>query len=306
MSKVKTDNLDLQEKEGSAWQGQSKGTPLGYQIFIWVMRYLGMSAGYFVLIFVAFYYFLFARKEVRASRFYYREVLKLGYWQSTKNIYLGFYKLGQSLLDKVAIMAGFAKHFTFDFNGEHRIRALAESDKGAILLSAHVGNWEIAGQLLKRVEVPAHIVMYDNEYQQIKKLMDNTMGNKHFNVILIKDDFSHLIQIHNALKRKEIICIHGDRFVARNKKKTALVNFLGKEARFPLGPFELVNRFDIPCLFVYGLKETSKHYQFYAFAGPEKPKDTMAVLQAYVINLEKIVRQYPTQWFNFYEFWEKK
>ena len=294
------------QNESTAWQGQSKGTPLGYQIFIWVMRYLGMGAGYFVLIFVAFYYFLFARKEVRASRFYNREILKLGFWKTQRNVYLQFYKLGQTLLDKVAILAGFSKKFTFAFDGEDKIRALATGDKGAILLSAHVGNWEIAGQLLKRIGVPVHIVMYDNEYQNIKQVMDETMKNKHFNAILIKDDFSHLIDIHKAIKRKEIICLHGDRFVERNRKKTAVVDFMGKKARFPLGPFELVSRFKIPCLFVYGLKESAKHYQFYAFDCPKNAGNASDVLQAYKIALEKIVRKYPTQWFNFYDFWEKE
>ena len=293
------------QKEATAWQGQSKGTPLGYQIFIWLMRYLGMGAGYFVLIFVAFYYYLFARKEVQASRFYNQQILKLGFWKTQRNVYLQFYKLGQTLLDKVAILAGFSKKFTFAFDGEDKIRALATSDKGTILLSAHVGNWEIAGQLLNRIGVPVHIVMYDNEYQNIRQLMEKTMGDKHFNAILIKDDFSHLIQIHQAIKRKEVICIHGDRFVERNRKKTALVDFMGKEARFPLGPFELVSRFKIPCLFVYGLKKTAKHYQFYAFDGPENPKNAETVLDAYKTALEKIVRKYPTQWFNFYDFWEK-
>jgi predicted LPLAT superfamily acyltransferase len=287
----------------NTWQGRSKGTPLGYQIFIWVMQYLGMKAGYFVLIFVAFYYFLFARKEVKASRFYNQHILKLGFWKTHRNVYLQFYKLGQTLLDKVAILAGFSKKFTFEFDGEDKIRALANGNQGAILLSAHVGNWEIAGQLLKRIGVPVHIVMYDNEYENIKQLMDETMKNKHFNAILIKDDFSHLIQIHKAIKRKEIICIHGDRFVERNLKKTAVVDFMGKDARFPLGPFELVSRFKIPCLFVYGLKKTSRHYQFYAFEGPEKPENAGVVLQSYKTALEKIVWKYPTQWFNFYDFW---
>lgn len=294
----------MSETAENTWQGQSKGTPLGYQIFIWVIRYLGMNSGYFVLIFVAFYYFLFARKEVQASRFYNREILKLGFWKTQRNVYLQFYKIGQTLLDKVAILAGFSKKFTFAFDGEEKIAALATSDKGAILLSAHVGNWEIAGQLLERVGAPVHIVMYDNEYQNIKQLMEETMGNKHFKVILIKDDFSHLIQIHQAIKRKEVICIHGDRFVERNRKKTAVIDFMGKKARFPLGPFELVSRFKIPCLFVYGLKETAKHYQFYAFDGPENPENGLAVLEAYKTVLEKIVRKYPTQWFNFYDFWQ--
>ena len=288
-----------------AWKGQSKGTPLGYQIFIWIMQYPGRYAGYFVLVFVAFYYFLMARKEVAASWYYYRQIHQLGVAKSLWNTYLGFYKLGQNLLDKVAIMGGLSRKFTFAFDGEEKIKALATANKGAVLMSAHIGSWEIAGHLLKRINVPVHVVMFDNEYQQIKQLIDHTTGDKYFQVIAIKEDFSHLIAIHRALKRREFICIHGDRFLERNKNKTALVEFMGQPARFPLGPFELVSRLNIPCLFVYGFKESLSHYQFYAFEPPANNPTAADILKAYVAVLEKMVRKYPTQWFNFYKFWKQ-
>jgi len=299
------EEFNRSEEKNIVWQGQSKGTPLGYRIFVWTLHYLGINAGYFILIFVAFWYWLFARKAIRSSRFYYREIHKMGFWEIKKNIYKGFYKLGQTLLDKVVIMGGVKNKFTFDFDGEHLLRDMAKAGEGGVLLSAHIGNWEIAGQLLRRIKVPVHIVMFDNEYQQIKNVMNDATEGKNFNTILIKDDFSHLIEMYKALKRKEFLCIHGDRFIERNKDKTILMDFLGKPARFPIGPFELISRFKIPYLFVYGVKATNQHYQFYAFDGQNRGNQAQFIMREFVDSLEKIVKKYPTQWFNFYDFWEK-
>ena len=299
-----TDTDEAQEQ--GAWSGQSKDFALGYRVFIWLLKNLGVSAGYVLLIFVAFWYFLFDRKAIKASMFYYREIHNQSWWQARKNTYISFYRIGQVLLDKVALLSNFTKRFTFSFDGEHLLRQMAAENRGGILLSAHVGNWEIAGQLLQRLDVPVNIVMFDNEYQSIKQLLNSVMEERSFKTIVIKDDFSHLIAMHKAIKNKEFICIHGDRFIERNKDKTEIINFMGEDARFPRGPFELTARFKIPYIFVYGFKETNKHYSFYAFRGPENTGNHLDIIKEYTKNLEKMVYRYPKQWFNFYEFWERQ
>ena len=44
----------------SSWQGKSRGTHLGYRIFVWILKSFGVQPAYFLLRFVAFYYFLFS------------------------------------------------------------------------------------------------------------------------------------------------------------------------------------------------------------------------------------------------------
>ena len=52
------------------WDGKSKGTLLGYKIFVFCIKKLGIKAAYFVLYFVASYYFLFLKKSNKAVFYY--------------------------------------------------------------------------------------------------------------------------------------------------------------------------------------------------------------------------------------------
>jgi hypothetical protein len=61
----------------SAWHGKSKGTPLGYRIFVVVLKTFGVLPAYFLLRFVVLYYFFFSFKASRQIYLLYRR--KLGY-----------------------------------------------------------------------------------------------------------------------------------------------------------------------------------------------------------------------------------
>ena len=61
----------------SLWQGKSKGTTLGYRIFVWVLKNFGVLPAYFLLRFVVLYYFLFSFKSSRQIYSLYHR--KLGY-----------------------------------------------------------------------------------------------------------------------------------------------------------------------------------------------------------------------------------
>ena len=106
------------------------------------------------------------------------------------------------------------------------------------------------------------MVMYDGEHQQIKKYMETVTGKRNMQVIIIKEDLSHIYAISEALKNNELVCIHADRFVEGNK--TIHCHFLGEPARFPAGPFVLAATFKVPVSFVFAFKETDKHYHLYA------------------------------------------
>ena len=103
--------------------------------------------------------------------------------------------------------------------------------------------------------------------------------------------------------------MHADRFLPGNKTLTA--DFLGSPARFPMGPFLLASTFKVPVSFVFAVKESKLHYHF--FASEIKDYSTFAkneimqeMLNDYAAEMEKKVKQYPEQWFNYYNFWQQK
>ncbi len=287
----------------SEWKGQSRGGAIGHRIFIFILKHLGLPPAYFILRFVAAYYLIFAPKATRNTYNYFKDIQKFSSWKAFRYVYKTYYRFGQTLLDKVVIFAGLPNKFTFFFDGEHHLREIVSRGKGAILISAHLGNWEIASHFLKKLNTPVNVVLFDGEREEIKKTLSRVMVKKKYNMIAVKPDFSHLFQIHQALKNGEIICIHGDRYLKEFQSKTYTANFLGEKARFPVGPFQLASRLRIPYTFVFAIKETNTHYHFYATAGKTK-ENPREILEDYIAGIEKVLLTAPEQWFNFYNFWE--
>ncbi|HEY9006233.1 MAG TPA: lipid A biosynthesis acyltransferase [Ohtaekwangia sp.] len=291
------------------WQGKSKGNKLGYRIFVYVIRYLGVKPAYFLLRFVAGYYFVTSWSSSRHIYAYFRKRLHYGRFSSLLKIYSNYYVFGQTLLDKVIVMAGIENKFTYHFDGEENLRDIVKGGRGGILISGHVGNWEAAGHLLKRLNTRVNVVMFDGEHERIKQYLEQVTGGHNFNVIVIKNDISHVYAIGQALQNNELICLHADRFLPGNK--TQLLSFLGEDALFPLGPFQLSAGFKVPVSIVFAFKESSTHYHFFGSKlfergeAESKQEFTSKLMTAFRDELEQKVNLYPIQWFNYYNFWEK-
>ena len=146
------------------WEGKSKGTVLGHKIFVFILNHLGLKLAYIVLRFVALYYFFFARKSNKHSFYYFHNILKYKRFTTYLKIYKNYYVFGQTILDKVALLAGVKTKFTINHDGGTNLDKIAAMGKGGILVSAHIGNWEIAGQLLNRLNTTLNILMYENEH----------------------------------------------------------------------------------------------------------------------------------------------
>lgn len=292
----------------SSWEGKTRGGVLGYKIFVWTLKYPGLRFAYFLLSFVVLYFVATSGKAFRAIFHFYHGQMRFSRVKSFLSIYRNYYMFGQILLDKIAMLAGFQQKFTFDFEGEEFLRQMHD---GGLLVSAHVGNWEIAGQLLNRLEKRINIILFDAEHQRIKGYLSDVMNTRVVNFIVIRDDFSHLVEIRQALANKEIVAMHGDRYLEGNR--TVIIDFMGKPAAFPIGPVNMAAKFRVPVSFVFAVKETSSHYHFYAtplqrvaFTSNLKQREEIyrEILGVYVAKFEQILRKYPHQWFNYYDFWK--
>lgn len=295
----------------ATWKGKTRGGLTGYKIFVTVLKYSGLPAAYFLLRFVAFYFFLFNPKSFSIIFRFYRQKFGYGFFRSVKYVYRNYYIFGQVLLDKIALMAGFNAKFNFTFEGEEYLRKMVSDGTGGLLISAHIGNFEMAGYLLERLNTDVNVIMFDAEHEKIKDYLAG-VADRNYKIIVIKDDNSHIYEINNAFRDKQIVCIHGDRYLSGSKKMRS--EFLGEEAFFPTGPFYMAMKFNVPVSFVFAMKESNKSYHFYATPpvwyrqeGQQQKRDAtiLKIIREYICELEKTIRRYPEQWFNYYNFWEK-
>jgi predicted LPLAT superfamily acyltransferase len=170
----------------------------------------------------------------------------------------------------------------------------------------------MAGHMLERLNTTVNVIMLDAEHQKIKEYL-STFTRKSFHIIPIGDDNTHVYEISRALKDHEIVCMHGDRFMPGSK--TISCRVLGEIALLPTGPFYLAMKYAVPVSFVFAMKQSNRHYHFYATppkfyaqqASLSKRNDMLTQMVGdYAAAIEEKLKQYPYQWFNYYDFWNYK
>jgi lauroyl/myristoyl acyltransferase len=172
---------------------------------------------------------------------------------------------------------------------------------GLISLTAHVGNWELAGRLLAGKSArPTHVVVAPDEAAELERWVRRNGEGVRF---VSRSRPTVSLELIAALRRGEVVAVQGDR--ALGTRGDIEVPFFGQPARFPLGPFRLSSGVGVPLLPAFCLLDAQYRYvvkivePFVAVRGEEE-----AAAHRWVAALESIVRQYPTQWFNFFDIWE--
>ncbi len=290
------------------WDGKSRGGRTGYRIFVSIIRLLGINCAYGLLAFIAVYFIPFAPKATRSSWIYSRRHRGLGFFKSMIEVYRHYFVFGQVLIDKLALQAGMTDRYKFEFDNYDRFIEIINGNEGVVIIGAHVGCWEAGASFFGKYGKKINIVMYDTEHQRIKEVVDNnTSRESGYKVIPINEDsLGAMIEIRRALGEAEYVCFNGDRYT--DPKTSVPRDFLGSQAQFTLGPFMIGVKTRAPIVFYYAMREKGRRYRF-VFEEVKSLEGRLTVdyvHSRYLASLENIVRKYPLQWFNFYDFWNDK
>ena len=292
-----------------AWTGRTRGGYFGNWFFIQLVRVCGVHCAYAWLVFVAAYFTLASPRSYRFSIQFLESVFgQQSWWKRPFLVYRHFFSHGVTLLDRLAFFIGRNK-FECRLTGDELLKEQLDQGKGVILLGAHVGSWEIGGQLLVSLGKPVNLVVMEKEATQIRVLFERALRGRQFRLLTIDDHPLRSIPIIAALRRGEIVALHGDRSFGGADLS---IPFLGAPARFPLGAYRLSAASGAPIFHVFSLREKIGQYRFFAHPAKAVGRELLRAgddaIRPYVLQfverLTHVVRQYPFQWCNFYPFWE--
>jgi len=291
--------------EHSNWTGRTEGTPWMHRKLIGALRimplwfvYLGMA------LFVVPWCMLFGRRGYLAQMRLFRLRLGCGPWRAFWNTYKNHVRFGQVIIDRFAAYAG--KQFQFDLHGYDHFLNLCDQPEGIVVLSAHVGNYELAGYAFKAMKKPMCALVFGGEAKAVMENRNRLLGGNNIEMVPVSEDMSHLFALNNRLAEGQIVSLPADRTFG--SKRTLTCQLLGAEVHLPLGPFRLATSRQVPVLTIFVMKTGIRKYrveitQLNASATAEKHAD-QALADAFAAQLEQTVRQFPTQWFNYYDFWK--
>ena len=286
------------------WDGKSRGGRTGYLIFAFILKHLGVGFAYCLLAFVVPYFIIFAPSQTTASWHYQRRRLQRGVLRSLVGLYSHYFNFGQALIDKMAMTAGAAGSFSFEYDNYEKALEIVGRHEGAIFIGAHIGNWEVASHFFGEYGKDISVVMYQNEDRDIRKLLEEMYGTLPFKPIAINvDPLGAMLEIKASLNSGGYVCFDGDRYVDRNSAVPR--EFMGGKVMIPEGPYRIASKCRVPVIFFYAMREKGRRYRFIfeemplgSFKGPD------GLIDAYLNSLADKVKRYPMQWFNFYDFWE--
>ncbi|MEA3498268.1 MAG: lysophospholipid acyltransferase family protein [Campylobacterota bacterium] len=179
---------------------------------------------------------------------------------------------------------------------------------GSILLFSHFGGWASSINSAN-IKNKINIVMQEAMMSSIKNIENEieTKSNTHI-IDLSSGTLSVSIQIANALMQNEVVAIMGDR--ASNIKGQEGVEFLGEIANFNKNPFQIAYKTSKPILVYFIVLKGIQKYQvqWIKIDMDKTLNEKEAIIKAlniYTKKYEEIIKIYPNQWLNFYNFWKK-
>jgi KDO2-lipid IV(A) lauroyltransferase len=190
---------------------------------------------------------------------------------------------------------------------ERELGDVLRRPRGLVVLTSHFGNWEVAARVMQRFGRPVNVVMAREANPSVEAFQRETRERMRLRVIHSDSSlFSSFNMIH-ALRRGEVVAMQIDRSAPGHV--TREVPFFGRAARFQYGPFVLARLAGVPILPVFAVRTGMRSYRILPEALRSIPRaagetETLGVMQDVVRGLERHVRDYPYQWFQFAPFWE--
>ena len=184
--------------------------------------------------------------------------------------------------------------------GEHHLDAALAAGRGVVLLTAHLGNWEFAGRLLSsRGRRTAHVVLSAEQDQALERYLRLDSPQLRF---VTRRHATSTLELLAALRRAELVAMQADR--PTGGRGDAIVPFFGEPAAFPIGPFVLARAAGAAVVTAFCAMAPGGRYRL-EIDPPiwVKPGEETSALATTVAALERVIRAYPTQWFNFFDAW---
>lgn len=273
----------------------------------WVSLRLGRPAGRLILHLVAAYFLVFSPAARRASRAYLSRAL--GRPARLADGYRHVFSFAATIHDRVYLYKDRFDLFDIRVEGGELIHDQLAGGRGALLFGAHIGSFE-AIRAVGRTQPTMDIVlaMYEDNARKINAMLAALNPAARPEVIAL-GRLDAMLKVHARLAEGAIVGVLADRSLGNEPRLP--VPLLGSPAALPVGPFRMAAMLDARIIFMAGLYLGDNRYtirfepiaDFSRVRRDQREAAIRAAMQAYAAALERCCREAPSNWFNFFDFW---
>jgi KDO2-lipid IV(A) lauroyltransferase len=187
---------------------------------------------------------------------------------------------------------------------EHLIEARA-AGRGAVLLTAHVGNFELGGLFLKELGIDVAAVYAPDPSAVVERHRARARAEMGVRGIPVTSSLLSFVTVIRALESNAFVAIQGDRDYSGTGMR---VPFFGEMTSFPVGPLKIAVAAGAPILPVFVLQEPDGRYRTVVeppiwISEParrgEREEAIREALGRFVAILERTIRENPSQFYRF-------
>lgn len=294
-------------------QEKEKGSRLGMLLLLRLAKLAGYWPGAVCAMAVATFHWATSPRTRGHSAAYLRRVGVLAQdappwvvWRATLRHFSAF---AINLYDRVWLWQGRTDLFRIERDGHELIMSL----RGAVLVGAHAGSFDLMRVLSHAHEVKVHAVMYTQSGAKYADLLRSISPQAAVDVFLLDGRIEQIFEMQALVQEGGILAVMADRQTPGGARLRALnVPFLGEDAAFPTQVWHLASLLECPVVMVSAVRTGWRRYEVRASRFSEKivlpRKEREAALRETVTRfageLERVCNRTPYQWFNFFDFWK--
>ncbi|MBF0478739.1 MAG: lysophospholipid acyltransferase family protein [Candidatus Omnitrophica bacterium] len=197
----------------------------------------------------------------------------------------------------------------FEFRGFEHIEQYVKTGKPAIILTAHIGNWELGGALLAKKGCAVTAVALQHKESLVNNFFDQ---QRLLCGIEVASTAYAVKECLKALKNNRIVAIVGDKDFTGSGSPADL---FGHKIVLPRGAALFAQRAHVPVIPTFLIRQGQGHFVLHVYP-PVTPEDIKLeknkkfgvyedlIIHQYTEALEDIIKKYPSQWIVFKEFWQ--
>jgi len=279
--------------------------PLSYYTIFHLARYLPVRICHWIGKIVVLVVYAFSRNDRKGLSFNLSIALNRSkddpvIRKTVRQIFLNY---GQYMADFFLIPqlpSHKVKTFFSTIEGEDILQKALANGRGAILLMAHLGNWEIGGSMLRAMNYPIAVVAMAHNTIATNILVDRLRYDKGIKIFHVDRSLFSSIDILHYLRNNGIVAISGDKDFFNNGRP---VTYFGKTVSFPLGPVVMAMNSGADLIPAFVLKQPDgKYFGVLEEAIPlDLEGDRYEVIDKNLAKtarvFEKYIRAYPDQWY---------
>ena len=312
------------QSESRHWASlREAGTLAGFRFLLFAHRWLGRG-GLSVLLAPVIVYFVIGRPVARRAsldflrthqRYFPQQwQTRPGYWQVVRH----FKQFADAILDKLLAWSSDLSMDEFDVVNPIQLDQLMNDDRGQLIIGTHMGNLEYCRGFMQRYhEKIINILVYDKHAANFVDMMRRVNPDSRLNIFQVDEfDVATMLRLQNKVESGEWVFIAGDRVPLDGLLRTTEVEFLGRPAALPIGPYMLAKALACPVSLMFAYRQDQHPQRKIRFevvpfaervtlARRQREHDLQRYAQQFADQLQAQCQRVPYQWFNFFDFWAK-